>query len=157
MNLLAPPELQKIAPLLTAGEDVLWVGKPSLSVLSIYGVAIVGAGLVVLLAIMSVFSDLPIHLKASISLIFAILLAGVIYVWAAARTYVVTDKRILIVNDMGNSVSEAADAEEIQSISRGGFGNPLVLHRTHGRPIRFFALSDMTDAENAVKRLGRSQ
>lgn len=133
-----------------AGEDVRWMGKPNTKLLLIYeGVIAVGA-CVLLAGFIALTSGLPAYMVFSAAIIFALCGTGIVHYFISTSTYVISDRRVLVVSDFSSQLTAACDLEEITGYTMPGFGNILIIQRSNGRPIRLFAIADRKEAENAL-------
>ena len=133
-----------------AGEDVRWLGKPNKRLLLIYeGIIAVGA-CVVLAGFIGIFAGLPAYMVVSAAILFALCGTGIVHYFISTSTYVISDRRVLVVSDFSSQLMAACDLEEITGYTMPGFGNILIIRRTNGSPIRLFALADRKQAENAL-------
>jgi hypothetical protein len=148
----APPHLAKIAPVLLAGEDVRWMGKPNVARLLILEVVAAAGSFVVLFIIMSVFAvDLPNYMKAGISAVAAVAGMAILHFLVGMRTYVITDQRLLIITSFTSDVHDSCELSEIESIRKPGFGNSLIItRRNNPKPIRLWALGNRDYVEQTL-------
>ncbi len=133
-----------------AGEEVLFMDKPNTQYLLTYEAILAAGAFVVLFLFITMFSDLPNQLKASLAGVFSLLAAGILHFTIGTCTYVVTNHRLLIINDLNSELKDSCELDDITIIKRLGFGNSLIVERNQGAPMRLFALKNRNEAEQAI-------
>ena len=142
--------MRRLARTLMAGEQVAFMEKPDTKILLAYEAILAAGGFVVLFLFLTMFSDLPINMKASMAVVFSLLSAGILHFTIGTCTYVVTDQRLLIINDLNSELKDSCALEDITIIKRIGFANSLILERNNGGPMRLVALKNRNEAEQAI-------
>lgn len=146
-----PEEMRRLSRVLMAGEDVLFMEKPDTKNLLRYEAMLGVAGFVVLFLFTTVFaSDLPIPMRLALSVVFALFGGGILHFGIGTCTYVITDKRLLVVTDFNSELKDSCELQDITEVRRLDFGKALVVERGSGKPIRLFALSNRDEAERAL-------
>lgn len=146
-----PEEMRKLSRILMAGEQVILMEKPDTKTLIKWEALTFAAAFVVLFLLTSIFSDLPNHLKAGASVVFGLAGVGVLHFFFATTLYLITDKRLLIISEMGNAeLKDSCEVDEITTLRKVRFGNQLVIDRTNGQPIRLVGLRDRDEVERIL-------
>lgn len=133
-----------------AGEEVWFMEKPNPRLLLIWEALLGAVAFIVLFILVSMFSDLPMHLKAAIGAVFAVLGAGILHFTLGNCTYVVTDQRVLIV-DFNSELKDSCDANDVTGLRKIALANTLIVERSSGAPMRLFALKNRDEAERAIR------
>lgn len=133
-----------------AGEQIYAMEKPDTKQLLLWEAAAGFLIFLVLLIFISIFGGLPIGLSAGASVVFSLAACGVIHFFMATTTYVITDKRLLVVNDLGSELKEFCDVDEVTTLRRVRFGHQIVVERANGNPIRLFALKNRDEVESIL-------
>jgi hypothetical protein len=134
-----------------AGEQVILMEKPDTKTLLMWEALTFAAAFVVLFIVMSIFSDLPTHLKAGASVVFGIAGVALLHFFFATTLYLVTDKRLLIISELGGAdLKDSCEVDEITTLRKVRFGNQLVVDRTNGQPIRLVGLRDRDEVEKVL-------
>jgi hypothetical protein len=137
-----PEEMRRLSRVLMAGEQVVVMEKPDTKTILMWE-AVTGVGVfIVLFIFVSLFGGLPVGMTCATAVVFAIASGGVLHFFMATTTYVITDKRLLVVNDLGSELKEFCDVEEVTQLRKIRFGHQLVVERTSGNPIRLFGLKN---------------
>lgn len=150
MSTRLPQEMRRIARVLMAGEEILYWDKPSHRNLLIYEGVMVAGGFVILWGFIALFSGLPAALSAATALFFSLAAAGIVHFFLGTSVYIITDKRVLIVNELSAELRDSCDIHEVTGVKPLGFGKTLVVERASGKPLRLFALRNRDEAEQAL-------
>ena len=143
--------MRKLSRILMAGEQVILMEKPDNKTLVKWEALTFAASFVVLFLVMSIFSDLPTHLKAGASVVFGIAGVALLHFFFATTLYLITDKRLLIISEMGGAeLKSFCDLDEITTLRKVRFGNQLVVDRANGEPIRLVGLRDRDEVERVL-------
>lgn len=125
--------------------------KPDTKTTLMWEGLLAAVGFVVLFIVLTIFSsDLPTYMRAAAALVFSLAGCGVLHFAMATTTYVITDKRLMVVNDLGSELKHFCDLDEVQSLRKVNFGKQLVVERLNGTPIRMFALKNRDEAERVL-------
>jgi hypothetical protein len=143
--------MRRLARVLMAGEQVVFMEKPDPKTTLMWEGLLAAAGFVVLFLFLTIFSsDLPTYMRAAMAAVFSLAACGVLHFWMATTTYVITDKRLMVVNDLGSDLKHFCDLEEVRSLRKVNFGKQLVVERANGNPIRLFGLKNRDEAEQVL-------
>jgi hypothetical protein len=145
-----PEEMRRLARILMAGEQVVVMEKPNNKQLLLWEAAAAFLIFLVLFVFVSIFGGLPVGMSAGAAFVFSLAAAGVIHFFMATTTYVITDKRLLVISDLGTELKQHCDVEEVTTLRRIRFGHQLVVERTSGDPIRLFALKNRDEVEQVL-------
>ena len=147
----APPHLRDIAPILMAGEDVRWMGKPNPMLMGFLDLAVAAGAFVPLLLFFMIFAaDMPIGMKLTFAILAGLAGAGILHMTVGTRKYVITDQRLLIVANLSSDVHDSCELGDITSVKRPRHIRSLFIERGHGKPIRLWALSDPEEVMEAL-------
>ena len=147
----APPHLAKIAPVLLAGEDVRWMGKPNIGWLALLEVMAGLSAFVGFFLIVWISSGLPPGLSAGISVVAALAAIAILHFLIGMRTYVITDQRLLIITSFSNDVHDSCELSEIESITPMKFGSTLKIKRRNSEKLMtLWALGDRDGVAEAL-------
>jgi hypothetical protein len=142
----APPHIKDIAPVLMAGENVRWIGKPSPMLMGILDLMMTGAAFIPLVLFFMIFAaDFPMALKITFALLAGIAGAGILHMTIGTRKYVITDQRLLIIANLSSDVHDSCELRDITGVLRPKFlrvTRSLFIERGTGKPIRLWALSE---------------
>lgn len=142
--------MRKFARTLMAGENVLFMEKPANKMLLMYEAILVAGAFVVLFLFVTLFSDLPIPMKAAAAVVFSIAGIGILHFAISTCIYIITDRRLLVCNDLNGEIKDSCELDEITGVRRIGFGQQLVVERSNGSPIRLIALKNRDEAERVI-------
>jgi hypothetical protein len=142
--------MRKFARTLMAGENILFIDKPATKMLVMYEAILAAGGFVVLFLFVTLFSDLPIPMKAAAAVVFSLAACGILHFAISTCTYIITDRRLLVCSDLNGDLKDSCELDEITGVRRIGFGQQLVVERTSGNPIRLISLKNRDEAERVI-------